>query len=39
MPRLTIETRCRVITLFDAGNTLSSIKERLEEEGITITVR
>jgi len=39
MPHLTIEKPCRVITLFEAGNTLSSIKEWLEKEGITVLVK
>jgi len=36
---LTIEMHCQVITLVDAENTLSSIKEQLEEERIIFTVR
>jgi len=38
MPCLTVESRGQVITLFNAGMRLSSIKERLEEEGISISI-
>lgn len=39
MPRLSIETRCRVMFLFSGGMRLSSIQERLMEEGYKISLR
>lgn len=39
MPRLSVETRNRAITLFDAGVSLSAIKARFEEEGTSVSLR
>ena len=39
MPRLSTETRNRVVDLYNAGMRISVIKERLEEEGSAIFLR
>ena len=39
MPRLGVETRERVVTLKQQGYTFKSIQQRLEEEGITVTMK
>ena len=39
MGRLSIKTRTRVVALFDAGMSISDIKERLLEERIKTIIR
>ena len=39
MPRLSTETRNRVVDIYNAGMHTSAIKERLEEEGSAISLR
>ena len=39
MPRLDLRTRERVVTLKQQGHTYKAIQQRLEEEGITVTIK
>ena len=39
MGRLTIHERLRVITLFSRGHSVSSIRERLAEENVSISLK